>query len=175
MKITLILKNLFTRKKTLLTKIISLAVAVCFIFNAAGVCAVYASQRSSVYEKIQKTKKSDVSDADLSRSYKSVKDSFKIDEKLKETYAQDDERETSEKYDNVVNELALQSGLSKEEVEKMLSEIEPDKLDEAIGILSDFFAAGGKIVNCATDALAKVLETSSKGLLALQTLIADIA
>ncbi|MDR1196452.1 MAG: hypothetical protein LBL00_08260, partial [Endomicrobium sp.] len=81
----------------------------------------------------------------------------------------------SPEYDRVVDELAQQSGVDKEEVEKILEQVEPDKFDEVIGILAGFFDQRVEIINCATDALSTVLTTMSKGMLALQALISDIS
>ncbi|MGE4384493.1 MAG: hypothetical protein AB7E39_01350 [Endomicrobiaceae bacterium] len=81
----------------------------------------------------------------------------------------------TEEYNKVVDELVKQTGLSKEEIEKQLEGVEKSKLDEAIGLLSDFFANGGEIVNCAADALSEVLDMSTKGLLAFQALLVDIS
>ncbi|MDD3923259.1 MAG: hypothetical protein PHY39_07015, partial [Endomicrobiaceae bacterium] len=88
---------------------------------------------------------------------------------------QEEKNQNSEEYNKVVDELIKQTGLSKEEIEKQLQGVEKSKLDEAIGLLSDFFANGGEIVNCATDALSEVLDMSTKGILAFQSLLVDIS
>ncbi len=88
---------------------------------------------------------------------------------------EDKANKETEEYNKVVDELVKQTGLSKEEIEKQLQGVEKSKLDEAIGLLSDFFANGGQVVNCAADALSEVLNMSTKGLLAFQALLVDIS
>ncbi|GAB1401955.1 hypothetical protein MASR1M68_08660 [Elusimicrobiota bacterium] len=80
-----------------------------------------------------------------------------------------------EGYEEVVKELSKQSGVSEEEISKQLDSLDKSVLEQAIGLLSQLFAQGGQIINCATDVLASVLNGVSKGVLALQALLVDIA
>ncbi len=90
---------------------------------------------------------------------------------------------------SLVNNLVAQTGLTEKEVVSMLKEAEENAkatdvkegktigttFNNAMSVLKDFLAQGGEIVNCATDALAQVLGSTSKGLLALQALLVDVA
>ncbi len=80
-----------------------------------------------------------------------------------------------EGYEEVVKELSKQSGVSEEEINKQLEGIDKNILEEAIALLSKLFAQGGEIINCATAVLAEVINGVSKGVLALQALLVDIA
>ncbi|MCL2390383.1 MAG: hypothetical protein FWC88_03045, partial [Endomicrobia bacterium] len=100
---------------------------------------------------------------------------------------------TQYKYsDEMIEKLAGQSGLSKEEVLGKLEEarkasdeqdakkgVEIGKtFDNAMALLGDFLTQGGEIINCATNSLAAVLKasgTDGKGVLAIQALCADLA
>jgi hypothetical protein len=101
----------------------------------------------------------------------------------------DDEADKYGGYDpNVVDNLAAQTGQSREEVIAYLdkAKADADKKDAENGLpagttfnqemadLKEFLAAGGKITNCATDALAQTLGGVSEGLLALQALSIEL-
>jgi hypothetical protein len=93
-----------------------------------------------------------------------------------DTKASENKEETKpEGYEEVVKELSKQSGVSEEEVSKQLEGLDKSVLEEAIALLSKLFAQGGQIVNCATDVLSNVIDGVSKGVLALQALLVDIA
>ncbi|MCL2145053.1 MAG: hypothetical protein FWH43_06155 [Endomicrobia bacterium] len=85
-------------------------------------------------------------------------------------------KEKERQYDYVVDKLAdpAQAGISREDAEEALQALDEKDRDNAVGILADFFAAGGSIINCAADALAAALDMSSKGLFAFQALLAEI-
>jgi hypothetical protein len=57
---------------------------------------------------------------------------------------EDKANKETEEYNKVVDELVKQTGLSKEEIEKQLQGVEKSKLDEAIGLLSDFLPTAGR-------------------------------
>ncbi|MDD5021931.1 MAG: hypothetical protein PHR82_07395 [Endomicrobiaceae bacterium] len=80
-----------------------------------------------------------------------------------------------EGYEEVVEQLSKQSGVSEEEISNQLDSLDKSLLEEAIGLLKQLFAQGGQIINCATDALANILNGASKGVFALQALLADIS
>ncbi|MCL2144780.1 MAG: hypothetical protein FWH43_04735 [Endomicrobia bacterium] len=80
-----------------------------------------------------------------------------------------------EDYNYVVEELAKQTGLSKKEVEAGLDKIDNVQLDKSMGILASLLKNGADIVNCSTDALSKVLQSSLTAPLALAVLVSDIS
>ena len=107
---------------------------------------------------------------------KAVKGSVVKPAGLSDVQVKGEEKNKDKDYEDVADELAKQSGLSREEVDKALGGIEKSKLDNAIGLLKDFFAHGGQIINCATDAISNILgDTIGKGVIALQALSNDIA
>ena len=106
------------------------------------------------------------------------------EQKAEETVTEPEEEkaegiEESEKYEEVVSELAKQSGVSEEEVKEGLEEALAGKTEEEkegiIGLLATFFEQGGDIINCAVDALGEMLNITSKGVLGLQALLVEIS
>ncbi|MDR3256928.1 MAG: hypothetical protein LBT18_04725 [Endomicrobium sp.] len=79
----------------------------------------------------------------------------------------------NKKYDEVVDELVKQTGLSREEVEADLAKLSKTQRKGVIDALANLFAQGKTIVFCAADALATVLNATNKGLLAFQVILAD--
>ena len=79
----------------------------------------------------------------------------------------------------VVEKLSQNTGVSEEEVKNNLEEALKGKTQEEqeniIGLLKTFFDNGGDIVNCAVEALEKVLNIHSKGVLGLQALLVEIS
>ena len=90
-----------------------------------------------------------------------------------------DTKETETNKKEVVKNLSQNTGVSEEEVNNNLEEALKGKTQEEqeniIGLLKTFFDNGGDIVNCAVDALGKVLDIHSKGVLGLQALLAEIS
>ena len=86
----------------------------------------------------------------------------------------------SAEYKEVVTKIAQDTGLSEEEVEKVVEEqlagVKEEDVEAAIGILRDFYSnENATIINCAVESLAVVLDMTSKGVLALQALLVEIS
>ena len=75
-------------------------------------------------------------------------------------------------YNRIISELSQQSGVSEEDVAKGLKDALAGKTEkekeDVIGLLANFLAQGGSIINCAVSALKEVLNVTSKGVLGLQ-------
>ena len=75
--------------------------------------------------------------------------------------------------------MSKQSGVSQEEVKEGLEDALAGKSEEEtesiIGLLGQFLAQGGSIINCAVEALGEVLNVVSKGVLGLQALLVEIS
>ncbi|MBR3653846.1 MAG: hypothetical protein IKN62_00220 [Elusimicrobia bacterium] len=87
--------------------------------------------------------------------------------------------DVNQEYNRIISELSKQSGVSKEDVTKGLEDVLAGKTEkekeEVIGLLANFLAQGGSIINCAVSALKEVLNVTSKGVLGLQALLVEIS
>ena len=109
----------------------------------------------------------------------------KEDEDKNETEIKGIEEENKEQidinqeYNRIISELSKQSGASKEDVTKGLEDALAGKTEkekeEVIGLLANFLAQGGSIINCAVSALGEVLNITTKGVLGLQALLVEIS
>ena len=79
--------------------------------------------------------------------------------------------DVNQEYNRIISELSKQSGVSEEDVAKGLEDALGGKTEkekeEVIGLLANFLAQGGSIINCAVSALKEVLNVTSKGVLGL--------
>ncbi|MDR0723655.1 MAG: hypothetical protein LBF23_00500 [Endomicrobium sp.] len=91
----------------------------------------------------------------------------KIAEALKEDGQED------KNHVKVVEEIAKQTGLSKEEVEAELAKLDKTQRKGVIAALANLFGEGKDIIYCVADVLGTVLDATSKGLLAFQAILAD--
>ncbi|MDR1523109.1 MAG: hypothetical protein LBS29_04080 [Endomicrobium sp.] len=73
----------------------------------------------------------------------------------------------------VVEEIARQTGLSREEVEAEFAKLDDVQRKGVIAALANLFGEGKDIVYCVADVLGTVLDATSKGLLAFQAILAD--
>ncbi|MDR3124400.1 MAG: hypothetical protein LBU10_00780, partial [Endomicrobium sp.] len=92
------------------------------------------------------------------KSVKELAESLQIDEKDRA---------------KVIDEIAKQTGLSKEEVEAELSKLDQAQREGVIAALANLFGQGKDIVYCVADVLGTVLSGTSKGLLAFEAILAD--
>ncbi|MDR1941678.1 MAG: hypothetical protein LBQ47_05070, partial [Endomicrobium sp.] len=115
---------------------------------------------------------------------------------IKEKFAKD--VTGSEKYNNVVDDLAKDTGLDKEYIEAMLAQLDKSTLSKAIDVLTDLYGSGinialfftstesdfytstesdrnrGDIINCGSYTAAALLGAENEGMLAFQLFLIDI-
>ncbi|MDR1941242.1 MAG: hypothetical protein LBQ47_02840, partial [Endomicrobium sp.] len=80
----------------------------------------------------------------------------------------------SEKYNNVVDDLAKDTGLDKEYIEAMLAQLDNATLSKAIDVLTELYESGGDIINCGSHTAAALLGVENEGVLAFQLFLIDI-